>query len=669
MLPSTPLLPPISRRTLLYVPRSRAGLFLAISLLCTLGIQGFAYADDLAAAPRGAKAAPSVPNPKQHGLNVQWHEWDDSAFERAKAEDKLIVLDLTAVWCHACHVMDETTYSDPEVIERLNSRFVPIRVDTDRRPDIEARYRHGGWPTTSVLLPTGEILFQANFLEAEDLNTVLAESEASYRENKGELLHRAAKVWAAVHAATSQKPAPNGPVDAAILEESVAVMRESFDAKHGGFRVAPKFFEPDAITFAFLRYHRTKHGDLKQMALRTLDGQIRLLDPVWGGFYRYAEEANWSRPHYEKMLDVQALNLENYLEAYQVTHDQKYKAVAERVIEYVDRFLSSPTRQGFYASQDADVRSHASGARSMAGEEYFSLREDQRIEAGLPRVDRAVYTSSNGMMIASYLRAFQVLGRLELRDQALRTLNHLYRERYRAGLGMAHVVTEGEPRGYGLLEDQVFFGQALLEAFLTTGDRWYMKRAESLVADLLQLEDPDRGGFFDRPQPSSELGLLRFPYKPIKENLEASILLSTLFYLTNNRGYQDHAERTLRLVLEVGESLPVALLGTAVDRFLTYPVHVVVVGSKTHKVSSALFNEGLRLYAPWKMVRLLDPAEDSLAIGDVTFPRSETPQAYICTDRFCSKPIMDSTELEETLEMVLATGSGQPPTEDSGWQR
>ena len=640
------------------------GEVLAISLLCALGIQGFVCADARAAAPRDAKDAPSVPAPTQRALKVDWHGWEDSAFERAKAEDKLIVLDLTAVWCHACHVMDATTYSDPEVIKRLNSRFVPIRVDTDRRPDLEARYRHGGWPTTSVLLPTGEILFQANFLEAEDLQTVLAESESSYRENKGELMHRVAKVWAEVHAATKQKAPSTGLINAAILEQSVAVMQQSFDSKHGGFRAAPKFFEPDAITFAFLRYHRIKNKELKQMALRTLDEQLRLFDPVWGGFYRYAEEANWTRPHYEKMLEIQALNLANYLETYQVTHDPKYKAVAEGIIGYVGRFLASPTRAEFYSSQDADVRNQGSGGASVAGEDYFPLRDDQRVKVGIPLVDRAVYTSSNGLMIVSYLRAFQVLGYRELRDRALKTLNHLYKERYKAGLGMAHAVREGEPQGFGLLADQVFFAGALLEAFLTTGDRVYLERAELLVADLLQLEDPRRGGFFDRPQSSSGQGLLRFPYKPIRENLEASIVLSNLFYLTMNGVYRDHAELTLRFALNLGEPLPVALLGSAVDRFLTYPVHVVVVGSKSHKVSSGLFEGALGLYAPGRIVRWLDPTEDSLAIGEVTFPRSETPQAYICTDRFCSKPISDPNDLEETLATVLAAGSRRTPTAD-----
>ena len=619
-----------------------------LTLLLSPSDQRSAAATDGQAQPVATPRAPA-----QQG--IVWHEWGEVAFDRAKKDDKLILLDLTALWCHACHVMDRTTYADPGIVALVNSSFVPIRVDTDRRPDIEARYRHGGWPTTAVLMHTGEILFQANFLEAEELQSALKESRVLYAEHKHELEDRAARIWAKVETAAKHRAPPDGSIDKSMVDQSVAIMQESFDVQNGGFTRAPKFFDPDAITFAFLLYHRSKNEAFQQMALKTLHAQLELFDPVWGGFYRYAEGADWSSPHYEKLLETQALNLQNYLEAYQSTGDRKSRAVAERTLAYVTRFLFASAPPGFYSSHDADVRVIGAESRDVPGAEYFALGERERLSLGLPAVDRTVYTSANAQMITSSLRVYQVLGDEHVRDLALRTLDHLYTERYYAGRGMARLVVEGVPQGIGLLGDQVTFAAALVEAYLTTGEGRYLERSERLVADLTRhLEDEVGGGFFDRPRRSSERGLLRFPYKPIKKNLRASTLLSRLHYLTGRKDYLVSAERTLRFVMQVDEALPVALVGLTVDRFLSYPVHVVVIGDKQHRQSRDLFNEALRLYAPGKIVRFLDPKQGPLAIGEVTFPNADGPRAYICTDRFCSKPIGDPEDLEETLALVLA---------------
>ncbi|MFQ5992415.1 MAG: thioredoxin domain-containing protein, partial [Nitrospiraceae bacterium] len=558
-------------------------------------------------------------------------------------------------------------YSDPKIIRQVNTQYVPVRVDTDRRPDIEARYRHGGWPTTSVLLQTGEVLFQGNFLEPEELRAVLEESDLYYRQHKNELKNRAAEGWAKLEASRKVVSPPEGPVDPGMVDESLIIMRQRFDPRHGGFHQAPKFFEPDAVALALRQYYYTKNNELRVIAVKTLDAQLGLQDPVWGGFYRYAERADWTEPHYEKMLDIQARNLQNYLEAYQVIHDPTHRGVVNKTIKYVTRFLSSPSQAGFYASQDADARRHPPSSGYIEGEEYFLLGENRRIELGLPQVDRTVYTHWNGLMIRSYLEAYRVLGDSELRAFALKTLNQLYEERYKSDWGMAHVVRQGKPEGYGLLADQVTFAQALQDAFQTTAEPIYLKRAERLAGDLVkQLEDARGGGFFDRPYDSAAHGLLKLPHKPLKENLEASILFSDLFYLTEKPVYRSHAERTLQYVLGVSERLPVALAALAVDRFLNYPVHVVIVGSKSDRVAEELFRRALGLYAPGKVIRFLDPRTDSLAIGEVTFPRSKTPRAYICTDRLCSQPIGDPDKLEDNLHQLLAqVASASPPGQES----
>ncbi len=591
----------------------------------------------------------------QETAEIHWVDWSNETFQAAREEDNLILLDLTAVWCHACHVMDEITYEDPTVVAILNATFISIRVDTDQRPDIEARYRHGGWPTTSILLPSGEIVFQANFLNPEDLQEALLASEALYRENKNELITQATAIWAKVDEARKSRTRPTGTIDEAMIEQINSSIEYSFDAVNGGFRDKPKFFEPEAISFLLERYHHTGKMSLKHMALLTLQQQRNLIDPIWGGFYRYAVKSDWTQPHFEKMLSLQAVNISNYLEAYQVTGDEAYRVVVEETMAYVRRFLVEQHGRGFFASQDADVKSvKGSPLSSMSGEEYFQLGKTERLKVGLPYVDRTIYTGLNGLMLQSYLKAHRVLGESPALDLALKVLSHLYRQRYVSGKGMAHREVDGELLEFGLLSDQVFFAGALVEAALTTGDMSYIAKAERLTQDFVKLlEDQQGGGLYDRPADASAEGLLKFPHKSLAANLQAAILLSSLYYVTENQVYRDVAERTLEYVFGVPEVPPLGLSGIAIVRFLKYPVHIVVVGSKWDEKTMSLFQEGGKLYAPGKIVRLLDPAIDSLKIGDITFPKLNEPKAYICTDTMCSEPFHEPSGFSARYQELI----------------
>ncbi|MGB0911413.1 MAG: thioredoxin domain-containing protein [Nitrospirales bacterium] len=583
------------------------------------------------ASEHSASGGPSV---------IHWNEWNEDTFRVAQEEDKLILLDLTAVWCHACHVMDETTYVAPSIIDLLNTRYISIRVDTDQRPDIEARYRNGGWPTTSILLPSGEIVFQANFLDTEDLHEALLESESLYRQNKQKLLGQAAEIWAKVKEARQNRVRPTGAIDGAIVDQMAATIKQNFDEVHGGFRAAPKFFEPEALSFLFSRYHKTLDSKYKQMVLQTLGQQQKLIDPIWGGFYRYAEQADWTQPHFEKMLHLQAMNLSNYLEAYQVTKEDRYRMVVEDTLGYVRKFLVDEKGRGFFASQDADIKNVVDSRHIvMSGEEYFELSEVERLKVGMPYVDQTIYTGWNGLMIKSFLEVYQVQGGQQILEIALKSLNYLYLRRYEPGKGMAHREVDGQLQEFGLLGDQVLFTGALIEAALSTGDMTYIEKAEGLTRDFLTfLEDEQGGGLYDRPARAAAEGLLKFPHKSLKENLQAALLLSNLFYVTEDHFYRNAAKRILQYVLGVSGALPLGLAGMSIDRFLKYPVHIVVVGIREDENTMQLFQEGLQLYAPGKIVRLLDPDVHSLKIGEITFPRLKKATAYICTDTICSQP-------------------------------
>ena len=593
---------------------------------------------------------------------IQWLGWGAQAFERAQAEDKLILLDLTAVWCHACHVMDETTYVDPAVVRLLNAEFIPVRVETDQRPDIAARYRRGGWPTTSVLLPSGENLFQANTLTAEALLEVLRTTDAFYREHRLDMIERVAQIWEQVESAQRASRQPHGRIHPSMLAQMLDLMKQEYDSESGGFRDAPKFFEPEAITLAFSRHFWHRDSEWRRMALFTLDQQLKLYDPVWGGFFRYAEEADWSEPHYEKLLSIQATNLLNYLEAYQITGLAQYRQVVEGTMGYVMRFLANRERGGFYASQDADVRNAERAGANLPGNEFFVLDESQRLATGIPFVDRTVLTDWNALMIKASLRVSQVLGSTQAREFALKTLQRLYKERYQPGRGLAHLLHDGHPKEFGLLADQVFFADALLEAFVTTGVSHYLEQAETVIEDAIRLfEDGQGGGYFDRTPSSSSLGLLKFPHKDLSVNAALSLVFSDLFYLTHDLRYREKAENVLQMIVDAG-SLPVAQTGRAIHRFLYYPVHIVVVGQKSQAEARHLFDRSLAMYAPGKLVRFLDPRADSLSLGEVTFPKVSGPFAYVCTERLCSSPIARADELPDRFrEMFTALTEARKP--------
>ncbi len=593
---------------------------------------------------------PSVAAPP----TVQWLPWGDRAFDRAHAEDKLILLDLTAVWCHACHVMDETTYSDPRVAALLNAEFIPVRVDADQRPDITVRYKHGGWPTTGILLPSGEIVFHENFLTAENILEALRASDAVYREDKRGLAERAAQVWARVESAKRARALHRGPVQPAMLGRLLDAMKRQYDRVNGGFGGAPKFFEPAAVALAFARHFRRPDSEYRRMALWTLDQQMKLYDPVWGGFFRYAEKADWSQPHYEKMVYVQASTVLNYLEAYHVTGLAAYREVVEGTVRYVMRFLSDREHGGFYASQDADVRREDGSGAAVPGDEFFALNASQRLAIGIPAVDRTMLTDWNGMMAKALLKVSQALGSDQPRAFALTTLRRLYNERYQPGRGLAHFLRNGQARQFGLLADQVFFADALLEAFVTTGASLYLEQAETVVADCIRLlEDDQGGGYFDRVPASSSLGLLKFPYKDLRVNAALSVVLSDLFYLTRNPLYHDKARMLLQFIAGA-VPLPVAQTGLALNRFLHDPVYLVVVGDKSSLEAQRLFRRGLAMYAPGKVVRFLDPHVDDLSIGEVTFPNVAGPLAYVCTGRLCSSPVTRADALTDHFQEVVA---------------
>jgi uncharacterized protein YyaL (SSP411 family) len=301
---------------------------------------------------------------------VHWHPWGDGAFARARADDKPILLDIGAVWCHWCHVMDGESYEDPAVATLLNSDFVCIKVDRDERPDVDARYQRavqaltgqGGWPLTAFLTPDGEVFFGGTYFPPEENHygrpgflSVLKQVAGIYRGQRDKVRETATAIRR--HVVESLDEAKNGDITPAILERAASEMARLFDIRYGGFGTAPKFPHSAAVQFLLARWHETREDWLREVVEKTLTGMAKggIHDHVGGGFHRYAVDERWIVPHFEKMAYDNSELLHAYLDGYAALGHPLFKEVAQGIVSWVLEVLSDQKQGVFYTSQDADV--------------------------------------------------------------------------------------------------------------------------------------------------------------------------------------------------------------------------------------------------------------------------------------------------------------------------
>lgn len=582
---------------------------------------------------------------------IEWEQWGEDAFQRAEAEGKLVFLSITAPWCHWCHVMDRTTYSNPNVINLINNRFVPLRVEGDSRPDIQDKYLLGGWPTTSFLVPDGRIISGTTFLPTEAMLNKLREMDAYYTDQKELATMHVTSMAAEVEAAIMESETiAEEPWDQ-VTSEIVDAIANAYDPVNDGFGKEPKFLYPETIRFALLQFRRHGNSNLLRIALKTLDSMMKISDPVWGGLYRYAVDRAWAQPHYEKVLYVQAGALDNYLDAYQITSDSKYGECAAGIESYVNKFLSDHENGGFYASQDADIGGHSPDLSLVPGETYFPLDEQQRAAIGMPYIDKSIYTDWNGQMVSAYFHMYQVLGDEHARKFALKTVDRLLQENMRDD-AMCHICNVGSPI-YGLLADQVYFGIALTDVYQSTGDRKYLTYAEKIASFMVtQLQDVLEGGFYSKLDDPHAIGHLSERRKPFMENVWAAKLFADLHYLTGHDTYRNDAIKTLNAVdyPEMIDSVLGAGYGIAADTIMHHPLQIVIVGRRDNPVTMEMLSAVLYASESWKVVQVLDPTQGSLTIGAMEFFEGERPMAYICAEDRCMAPIADVNALIDVLD-------------------
>ena len=323
---------------------------------------------------------PAEPNQLEHAASsylrsarhqpVEWHPWSEAAFTRAQAENKPILLDIGAVWCHWCHVMDRESYEDPEMARIINENYVAVKVDRDERPDVDARYQaavsaisgQGGWPLTGFLTPDGRPFFGGTYFPRDDrygrpgFGRVLLTMAQVWKERREEALESAASVMSAIEQNESFS-GRGGELSLDLVDKIAGSIVAQFDARHGGFGSQPKFPHPAALDLLLEIAMNRDNEQARDAFLTTMDKMARggVYDQVAGGFHRYSVDERWVVPHFEKMIYDNTELLRNYVHGFQSFVREDSLATAKEIIGWLDSTMTDRERGGFYASQDADI--------------------------------------------------------------------------------------------------------------------------------------------------------------------------------------------------------------------------------------------------------------------------------------------------------------------------
>jgi uncharacterized protein len=575
--------------------------------------------------------------PAQHTAvtdsQLKWQPWSDVVFAEARREQRFVLLDLEAVWCHWCHVMDESTYRDPAVIRLLQSRYILVKVDQDSRPDLSNRYEDYGWPATIVFDADGhEIVKRQGYLPPDVMASML---KAIIKDpSPGPSVRPEPKL-----------KAPSSPLlSAAIRQQLKRNYRAGYDQEQGSWGTNQKLLDWDSVEYSMVLSAMNNDVQAEHMARQTLNAQLHLLDPAWGGVYQYSGGSDWNSPHFEKIMQMQAENLRIYSLAYTFWHDPAYLHAAQEIRRYLKTFLSSP-EGGFYTSQDADL---IDGKHSAS---YFALDDDaRRRKLGIPRVDTHMYARENGWAIRSLVALYAATGDTEVLADALRATRWVIANRSIPGGGFRH----GENDAAGpYLGDSIAMARAFVALHNATGDRQWLDHAEAAVTFIsANFGDADGVGFLTAKAPLSQ-GIKPKPQRD--ENVMTARTANLLFQYTGKKTYQRLAQQAMRYLAAspMVYRLPASSVLLTDLELGSAPLHLSIVGPKNDASAGALFRAALSYPSTYERLEWWDRKEGPLPNPDVQYPELREPAAFVCTDRTCSSPIFKPEELKARTEKIL----------------
>ncbi len=652
----------------------------------------------------------------QHAHNpVDWYPWGDEAFERAKNEDKPVLVSIGYSACHWCHVMEHESFEDDTTAAIQNEHFVNIKVDMEERPDVDQIYMNfvqlttgrGGWPMNVFLTPDKRPFFGGTYFPPTQRygmpswQQILLSIAEAYRERRDEIEHSATEIVGELRRMSIVETA--GGLSDTNLDLAYQSFVRTFDAANGGWGGAPKF--PQAMSIEFLlRYHyRTGEKKALEMATLTLDKMAAggIYDQIGGGFHRYAVDAVWLVPHFEKMLYDNAQLARVYLHAYQVTGSDLYRRIAVETLEYVRREMLDESG-GFFSSQDADSEGEegkffvwtpeeislvlgeqeasefcafydVTRGGNFEGHSILNIRgegtlatarvsafDDARLklfeyreERIKPGRDEKVLTAWNGLMLAAFADAAGALGSDEYLAIAKRNADFILSQLQDDGR-LLRTWKDGKAKLNAYVEDHANVVDGLLAVYQVSGEIRYLNEARRLADTMItEFWDPDGGGFFFTSNDHEQLVVrnkdLYDNATPSGNSVAADVLLR-LAKLTGDERYEQFASTTLRLsavqIRRYPQGFGRAL--SALEFHLADTKEIVIVGD----AGSDLAREALSLYLPDAVFAITaDPASDASAMplfeGRTAVEGQAT--AYVCENFVCQRPVTSVKELRQLI--------------------
>lgn len=648
----------------------------------------------------------------QHAHNpVDWYPWGDEAFAKASAEDKPVLVSIGYSACHWCHVMEHESFEDEATAAIMNEHFVNIKVDMEERPDVDQIYMsfvqmttgRGGWPMNVFITPDKRPFYGGTYFPPAprygmpSWRQILKGIADTYRNKREDLIESADRIVGELKK-MSVVEAATGTLSTEMLDSAFTSFTQTFDAVNGGFGGAPKFPAAMSLEFLLQYYHRTGDDKALSIVTFTLEKMARggIYDQLGGGFHRYAVDAIWLVPHFEKMLYDNAQLIRVYLHAYQLTGEEFFKRIATECLEYIKREMLDESG-GFYSTQDADsegvegkffvwepeeikqILGDDAGAEFCAyfdvskngnfeGENILNVKTlgtspSDRVREGIHKLfaareqrikpfrDEKVLTAWNGLMLGAFADAAGVLGNKEYLQIARSNAEFIKRELSRDGR-LLRTWKDGTAKLNGYIEDYANVADGLIELFQVSGEFEHLIEAQRLT-DLMITEfwDADNGGFFFTSNDHEELVVRNKDFydnaTPSGNSVAADVLLK-LAKLTGDAKYERFAITVLRLAASqirrhpqgFGRSL------SALEFHLAETKEIVVVGETGNELERAI----LAKYRPDSVV-LLDngnaPAEIPLLTDRPKVDGKAT--LYVCRNFVCSRPVTDIAELDAVI--------------------
>jgi uncharacterized protein YyaL (SSP411 family) len=584
---------------------------LALGLAVGAGAQG---AVPVAANAAGADA----------GVPIHWVSWSDAVFQQAREEHKFVLLDLEAVWCHWCHVMDAVTYVDQDVRRLMAEKYIAVKVDQDSRPDISNRYEDYGWPATVVFDGDGkEIVKRQGYLPPKPMASML------------QAIIDDPTPGPSVVAEEPVTYAAGARASAALVARVRRNYEAQYDVKAEGWGFSHKYLDADSAEYALTL---ARAGDVKYATRlrKTLKLEEKIQDPAWGGAYQYSAGGDWDEPHFEKLIAIQAAVMRTYSLAYAWKKDPSYLATAESVNRYVKGFLTSP-EGAFYVSQDADL------VEGEHGGEYFKLGDAARRAKGIPRVDKHLYARENGWMIAALAELYAVGADKDVLAEAERAAEWVMANRSSSSGGAGGGFMHGEHDLAGpFLGDTLAMGQAFLALYQVTADAKWLDRATATLPYVeANFSGEDKVGFVTSKAPTD-----KYSHGVIErdENVALARFANLVYQDSGDRQAQEIAGQAMRYLVTPAIAVKPLSAGTllAIEETGHAPLHVAVVGAKGDSEARKLFDAALREIRGYERIEwITEPGVH----GDVSYPNLTKAAAFVCREGSCGEPVYSEEAL------------------------